>query len=70
MFWFFEWFLQYSKHFCTISLKNTKIYFKIGTKSSDIGTESWRKILKGLKQKVGIFIGIKNIFNSYFNIKM
>jgi len=28
-------FLQYSTHLCTISLKNTKINFKIGTKSSD-----------------------------------
>ena len=26
-------------------------------------TKSWRKILKGLKQKVDIFIGTKNIFN-------
>jgi len=28
-----------------------------------IGTESWRKILEGLKRKVNIFIGTKNIFN-------
>jgi len=28
-----------------------------------IGTKSWRKILEGLKWKVGIFIGTKNIFN-------
>jgi len=27
------------------------------------GTKSWRKILEGLKWKVSIFIGIKNIFN-------
>ena len=27
------------------------------------GTKSWRNILEGLKQKVGIFIGTKNIFN-------
>jgi len=26
-------------------------------------TKSWRKILEGLKRKVGIFIGTKNIFN-------
>jgi len=26
-------------------------------------TKSWRKFLEGLKQKVGIFIGAKNIFN-------
>jgi len=31
-----------------------------------IGTKSWRKILEGLKQKVGIFIETKNIFNPYF----
>jgi len=30
------------------------------------GTTSWRKILEGLKQKVGIFIGTKNIFNPIF----
>jgi len=28
-----------------------------------IGTKSERKILERLKQKVNIFIGIKNIFN-------
>jgi len=28
-----------------------------------LGTESWRKILEGLKRKVDIFIGTKNIFN-------
>jgi len=28
-----------------------------------IGTKSWRKILEGLKRKVDIFIGTKNIFN-------
>jgi len=28
-----------------------------------IGTKSYTKILEGLKQKVDIFIGIKNIFN-------
>ena len=28
-----------------------------------IGTKSWRKILEGLKRKVGIFIRTKNIFN-------
>jgi len=57
-----ECFLQYSVHLCTISLKNTKIYFKIGTKS-------WRKILEGLKRKVDIFMGTKNIFNPklYYN---
>jgi len=27
-----------------------------------IGIKSWKKILKGLKRKVGIFIGLKNIF--------
>jgi len=27
-------------------------------------TKNWRKILEGLKRKVGIFIGTKNIFNS------
>jgi len=32
-----------------------------------IGTKSWRKILEGLKRKVGIFIGTKNIFNPNFN---
>jgi len=26
-------------------------------------TKSWRKILEGLKRKVDIFIGSKNIFN-------
>jgi len=31
---FGEFFLQYSTHLCTISLKNTKNNFKIGTKSS------------------------------------
>ena len=33
-----------------------------------IGTESWRKILEGLKQKVDIFIGTKNIFNPKSNV--
>jgi len=28
-----------------------------------IGTKSYRKILEGLKRKVSIFIGSKNIFN-------
>jgi len=28
-----------------------------------IGTKSRRKFLEGLKRKVGIFIGTKNIFN-------
>ena len=28
-----------------------------------LGTESWRNFLKGLKQKIDIFIGTKNIFN-------
>jgi len=28
------------------------------------GTKKWRKILKGLKRKVGIFIGL-NIFNPF-----
>ena len=32
---FMEFILQYSTHFCTISLKNKKINLKIGTKSSD-----------------------------------
>ena len=27
------------------------------------GTKSWRNFIEGLKQKVDIFIGIKNIFN-------
>jgi len=34
-----------------------------------IGTQSWRKILEGLKWKVGIFIGTKNIFNPKFYIE-
>jgi len=36
-----------------------------------LGTKSWRKTLEGLKRKVGIFIGNKNIFNSnkYFQLK-
>jgi len=33
-----------------------------------IGTKSWRKILEGLKRKVGIFIGTKNIFNPLFDL--
>jgi len=28
-----------------------------------LGTKSWRKLLEGLKRKVGIFTGTKNIFN-------
>jgi len=32
-------------------------------------TKSWRKSLKGLKRKVGIFIGTENIFNSINNDK-
>ena len=28
-----------------------------------LGTKSWRKYLEGLKRKVDIFIGTKNIFN-------
>jgi len=31
-----------------------------------IGTKIWRKILEGLKRKVCIFIGTKNIFNPFF----
>ena len=31
------------------------------------GTKSWKKILEGLKRKVNIFIGIKNIFNHLIN---
>jgi len=37
------------------------------------GTKSWRKILEGLKRKVGIFIEFKNIFNpkqNYQKFKM
>ena len=44
------------------------VYFKGGTKSEDViffGTKSWRKILDGLKRKVDIFIGTKNIFNPF-----
>ena len=33
-------------------------------------TKSWRKILEGLKRKVGIFIGTKNIFNPNIFISM
>jgi len=32
-------------------------------------TKSWRKILDGLKRKVGIFIGNKNIFNLIDNVQ-
>ena len=32
---FWNFFLQYSTHFCTILLKNSKINLKIGTKSSN-----------------------------------
>jgi len=42
------------------------VYFKGGTKSEDekiLGTKSRKKILEGLKWKVDIFIGTKNIFN-------
>ena len=28
-----------------------------------LGTKSWRNFLEGLKRKVDIFIGNKNIFN-------
>jgi len=48
----------------------TWVYFKGGTKSEDeklLGTKSWRKILEGLKWKVVIFIGTKNIFNNFFS---
>jgi len=31
---FWELFLQYNTHFCTISLKNAKVSLKMGTKSS------------------------------------
>jgi len=31
-------------------------------------TKSWRKILEGLKRKVDISIGTKNIFNSTFYV--
>jgi len=31
-----------------------------------IETKSWRKILDGLKQKIGMFVGTKNIVNSLF----
>jgi len=34
-----------------------------------VETKSWRKILQGLKRKIGIFIGIKNIFNPLFFIR-
>ena len=42
------------------------IYFKGGTKSEDknfIGIKSWRKLLEGLKRKVGIFVETIIIFN-------
>jgi len=32
-----------------------------------IGTKSCRNFLEGLKRKVNIFIGIKNIFNPILN---
>jgi len=45
--------------------KNTKTNLKIRPKVvivNFIGTKSWKKVLKGLKWKVGIFIANKNIF--------
>ena len=33
-------------------------------------TKSWRNFLKGLKQKLGIFMGSKNIFNLNLKIKV
>jgi len=30
-----------------------------------LGTKSWRNFLEGLKRKIDIFIGTKNIFNPY-----
>jgi len=42
------------------------VYFKGGTNSEDgnfLGTKSERNFLEGLKRKVDIFIGTKNIFN-------
>jgi len=41
---FWEFFIQYSTHFCTISFKNIKTNLKIGTKiviENFIGTKSW-----------------------------
>jgi len=67
-----EWFLQYSIYIYTISFKNIKINFKIGTKSSDWKFyRDWklRKNLERLKRKVDIFIGNKNLFNQKKKIK-
>jgi len=46
--------------FCNITLKEGP---KVKICKKKLGTKSWRKILEGLKRKVGIFIETKNIFN-------
>jgi len=44
-----------------------QVYFKGWIKGEDrnfLGTKSWRNCLEGLKRKVDIFIGTKNILNT------
>ena len=66
--------LKYYKILCKILFKNMistyEFTLKVGPKvkmENFLGTKSWRKILEGLKRKVCIFIGTKNIFNPLFN---
>ena len=50
-------------------IKKYIIYLDIGTKSSDwkfYKDKKLKEILEGLKRKVNIFIGTKNIFNPTF----
>jgi len=56
--------------FCKILFKNMNSTYEFTLKErlkvkmeNFRGTKSWRKTLEGLKRKIGIFIGTKNIFN-------
>jgi len=59
--------------FCKILFKNMNFTYEFTLKErlkvkmeNFRGTKNWRKILEGLKRKISIFIGTKNIFNPFF----
>jgi len=68
-----ERFLYYYQFFCKILFKNMNSTYEFTLKEGPKvkiknfwRTKSWRNFLKGLKRKVDIFIGTKNIFNLIF----
>ena len=65
-----ERFLKYYEFFCKILFKNINSTYEFTLKERPkvkmenfLGTKSWRKFLEGLKRKINVFIGTKNIFN-------